>query len=682
MRELIAALNAEQRAAVEATEGPVLVLAGAGTGKTRVVTVRIAHLLQRRVDPRNVLAMTFTNKAAAEMRDRVAQLVGKKRAKELTIGTFHSFCVRALRKNARAAGLPSNFTICDASDQITALKAALRELRVPETKMRASALQARISLLKNRCIEQSAFLDGAGDDTEELIGRAWRRYEDQLARARTVDFDDLLLRTVRLLRDDAEVRARFRECFRYVMVDEYQDTNAPQYEIVHGIAGGHENLCVVGDDDQSIYGWRGADVTKILNFERDFPRAKVVRLETNYRSTVPILEAANRVIAHNPARHEKALRSAYGEGEQVVVRRLRDETEEATYVVKDIMRHVREGRAALADCAILFRTQIQPRAFEAELRSRAVPYVLVGGPSFFDRKEVRDVLAYLKLLANPDDEVAFLRVIDRPSRGIGRTSIEKLVKHATTRGVSVPHLLASSEPLDGVQPAALDAARSFRSTLARLGANEPGANLVRCIRDVLEVVGYRTEVDRSYDDPRQREDRWNAVGEVMNFAENHVRRASEPSLGAFLEELALTATDAFGDESPKKREAVTLMTLHAAKGLEFPRVYLVGCEEGLLPHARSVEEDTVEEERRLMYVGITRARRVLQVTYTAERARYGSRAVSMPSRFLYEMRGETPPEGWVPAGSLKPANKKAAKKAAKKKSTRKKAPARRPRPPR
>jgi DNA helicase-2/ATP-dependent DNA helicase PcrA len=646
--ELLRGLNPEQKLAVTTRDGPVLVLAGAGSGKTRVITVRMAWMLAHGIAPANVLAMTFTNKAAAEMRERVAALVGKEKAAELTVGTFHSFCARMLRKHAKEAGLAPNFAICDASDQLAALKSALRELRIGEARLQPSVLQSRISLAKNRLVASDAFLDGAKDDEDELVGRAWKMYDEHLARARSLDFDDLLLRTLKLVRDVPPVRAALEKRFRYVMVDEYQDTNGPQYEIVRAIAGKHTNLCAVGDDDQSIYGWRGADVTKILSFEKDFKPCVVVRLETNYRSTEPILEAANKVIHCNPNRHEKKLRSALGPGEAVVIGRLEDETAEADHVAITIGDLVRNGKARLSDFAVLFRTQTQPSAFEAQFRARALPYVLIGGMSFFDRKEVRDVLAYLRLAANPEDEMSFLRVINCPPRGVGKTTIDRALELATEQGISI---MKAFENAPSLSPAAVEAVHSFRAKMAELGKHDPGRALVPWVRALLEKVDYRSEVDRAYPDAKMREDRWSGVMEILNFAENHVQREKSPSLRSFLETLTLTAADELSAEDTKGRDAVTLMTLHSAKGLEFPRVYLVGVEEGILPHARSVAEDTVEEERRLMYVGITRAQRHLTITCTKTRAKYGTRVESMPSRFLFELRGEAPPKGWKALGA-------------------------------
>jgi superfamily I DNA/RNA helicase len=632
-------LNPEQRTAVTTTEGPLLVLAGAGTGKTRVITVRIAHLLQRGVPARAILAMTFTNKAAGEMKERVGSLVGAKKGRELTIGTFHSFCVRALRTHARELDLPPHFSICDEADRQTAIRGVMRDLHVPDARLHPRVAQARISLLKNRLVSADDLLDAPGDETDDLLARVYRRYDEHLRRSRSLDFDDLLLFAVRLLREREKVRRAFSERYRYVMVDEYQDTNGPQYEIVRLIARDHGNLCVVGDDDQSIYGWRGADVSKILNFEKDFRGAKVVRLETNYRSTPQILEAANNVIRHNLSRHGKTLRSASGEGVPIVRFEAADEEDEADYVTEEIAREVGGRRAAFGDFAILVRTQMQPRAFEAALRGKRIPYVLVGGTSFFDRKEVRDLLAYLRVVANPDDEVSFLRIVNCPPRGIGKTTVDRVLAFATREGISASRAFDRLGEIDRIPETAARASTELRAILRHLARLQEGDSLVRLVSNLVRDVRYREEVDRCYPDAMTRESRWAAVVEVINFAENFVRRAERPTLTGFLEELALTANDDRTSEDSTRRNAVTLMTLHAAKGLEFPRVYLVGMEEGFLPHEKSVEEDTVEEERRLAYVGITRAREHLTVTHARERARYGKRTERSPSRFLIELAG-------------------------------------------
>ena len=671
----LAALNPAQRDAVSTTRGPLLVLAGAGTGKTRVITTRIAHLIALGVDPSSILAVTFTNKAAGEMRERIASLVGGP-AKKVTVGTFHAFCVRVLREHAPLLGLSPRFTICDASDQVSAVKSALRELRVHETSVPPSVAVARISLAKNRMQTPESFLEGGDGEQDQLVGSVWQRYRDHLARSRTLDFDDLLLETVRLLRDHADILTEYQKRYRHILVDEYQDTNHPQYEIVRSLGGKHRNVCVVGDDDQSIYGWRGADIKKILNFQNDFKGAKVVRLQTNYRSTRAILDTANAVIRHNAARHDKALESARGEGEPVRRARFRDETSEARQIVEKLHEQIRRGESRPAAFAVLCRTQVQFRPFEVELRAAGVPYVVVGGMSFFDRKEVRDVIAFLKLAIHRADETALLRVINTPPRGVGKASIDKVLAFATNHGVSASRAFEQADAIEGLSPQALEGYRSLDAALERSGLSEARRDIVARLEAFLDTIHYRDEVRRLYPDPMTREARWAGVLEVLNFAENYTSRSSNPTLHGFLEELALSSGDE--QEAPETRgDAVTLMTLHAAKGLEFPHVFLVGMEEGLLPHARAVAEGGIEEERRLAYVGITRAMNTLTMSWTFERAKYGKRSRSMPSRFIFESQGERVPEDWVgiekmvekDVGAEAPGTSRARKKKKKKRST-------------
>ncbi|MEQ8768353.1 MAG: UvrD-helicase domain-containing protein [Planctomycetota bacterium] len=653
-------LNPEQRRAVETTEGPLLVLAGAGTGKTRVITFRIAYLLERGVAPEQILAMTFTNKAAGEMRERISDMVGTDAASALTIGTFHAFCVRLLRQHARELGMPTGFAICDSSDQLSLMKGVLRELRIAEQAIKPSAALGRISLHKNKLETPSDLLSTAVSEEDAVLARVYERYDEALRRSRSLDFDDLLLETRRLLAEHTAIRDKLRQRFLYVLVDEYQDTNRPQYEIVHEIASGHENLCVVGDDDQSIYGWRGADVAKILGFQKDFPKATVVRLETNYRSTQSILDAANRVIRNNSDRHEKTLRAAGAEGEAVRMFRMPDETAEASFVVQRIVEEVGSREVRFGDFAILVRTQLQPRAFEAELRARSVPYLLIGGQSFFDRKEVRDILAFLKLMANKDDEVSLLRIVNTPPRGVGKSTIDKVLAFATRQGISAARAFERGEEIGGVPVSAIDAVRSLRRTLEALGQPDPGRTLVSRLRELLEAIDYRAEIVRCYPEAKTREDRWGAVEEIVNWAENYVRSDANPSLPGFLEKLTLTASD-IGAEEKTAGDRVTLMTLHAAKGLEFPRVFLVGVEEGTLPHGRACDEGTVSEERRLCYVGITRARERLTLTCCESRSRFGRRVPVSPSRFIYELKGEQPPADWVAYGASRHAAHSAAR---------------------
>ncbi len=657
--KLLEGLNPEQRRAVTWTEGPLLVLAGAGSGKTRVITARVAYLLERGVSPENVLAVTFTNKAAREMRERVAALVGMKKAAQIFVGTFHGFCLEVLRAHGKAIGLSTKFTISDAGDQLSILRGVLRELHVGDGSLQPAALQARISLLKNQMAERSKFLAQAADDADELIGRAWERYDERLRRTSSLDFDDVLLYALELLRDPKGPRTQLERRFRYVMVDEYQDTNAPQYEIVRAVAGERANLCVVGDDDQSIYGWRGADVRKILAFERDFAGAEVVRLETNYRSTPPILEAANRLIRNNLQRHAKTLRPHASGGDPIELAASADEVEEADHVARTVQALVRAGRTRHGDVAVLFRTGPQAKTFEAQFRSRGVPYVLVGSSSFFDRKEVRDVIAYLRLVVHPEDELALLRIADAPPRGFGKLSLERLLRFAEERSLAPGLALLRAKEVKKISEGAALAAEELGKALETIRRSR--ARVPDRIRDLLETVGYRSEVERSYPDAATRELRWRAVEEVLELAANHVQRHPSATLATFLQVLALSADDDPTREEASQRDAVTLMTLHAAKGLEFPRVFLVGLEEGLLPHARSVAEDDVEEERRLCYVGITRAQRNLTLSFAKTRSRHGHRVDSMPSRFLYEIKGEAPPKGWIAWGTVTPADRSASR---------------------
>jgi DNA helicase-2/ATP-dependent DNA helicase PcrA len=648
---LLQKLNPAQLQAVTTTSGPLLVLAGAGTGKTRVITTRIAFLILRGTAPSSILAVTFTNKAAAEMKERLTALAGDK-AKEVTASTFHAFCVRVLREHGHAIGLPRRFTICDASDQLSAVKAAMRELRVHETTMQPQAVLARISLGKNRMQTPEEFLAAGTSGRDQLVGSVWQKYQEHLARTRTVDFDDLLLQTVRLLREDERVREHYQRRFQHVLVDEYQDTNHPQYEIVRLIGGEHGNVCVVGDDDQSIYGWRGADIRKILGFPRDFERASVVRLQTNYRSTRPILEAANAVIRHNASRHEKALESARGEGDDVRQVRLKDETSEAQFVVAEIQKLQQQRGAQPNDVAILCRTQVQFRPFEAELRAAGLPYVVAGGMSFFDRKEVRDLVAYLKLAENPRDETSLLRVINVPPRGVGKASLDRVVAFATDHGITAAEAFERAGEIEGLSEQSLEGYRKLRASIDRAALDEAGTRLVERLRALIEAIDYRAEVVRSYPEALTRDARWAGVEEVVNFAENYVRRSAKPTLHGFLEELALTSGDEPDEKPEKKGEGVSLSTLHAAEGLEFPHVFLVGMEEGLLPHTRAAAEGGIDEERRLAYVGITRAMATLVMSFAFERAKYGRRARSVPSRFLYESMGEAPPRDWKGVESM------------------------------
>jgi DNA helicase-2/ATP-dependent DNA helicase PcrA len=639
-------LNRPQRDAVTTLSGPLLVLAGAGTGKTRVITFRIARLIQSGILPHRILAVTFTNKAAREMRERAQKLLGRRKRgdKPPEISTFHSLCVRVLRRHARLLGYPEEFTIYDRGDQETLSRNALRDVRVGHETLRPSDLLAYIGTWKSQGVRPDAALDTAAKDKAQLAAMAYAKYQAALKAAGAMDFDDLLLCTEELFTRHADARYAEASRFDHLLIDEYQDTNGLQYRIVKALADRHRNLCVVGDDDQSIYGWRGAEVTHILSFKNDWPEAKVVRLEDNYRSKAPILELANTLIAHNSTRHDKVLRPSRDGGLPPKIVRFDNETKEAEEVVRDIRQRldVQDGpRTAPSDIAILFRTNEQPRAFELELRRAKVPYVLVGGMSFYDRKEVRDVLSYLRVLANPNDEVSLLRIINVPSRGIGTGTIETLLESAVSEGKPLWQVLPST--LAGGEIAAATAQRiqQFCQLIDQFRARLGTQTLADMMKELLTTVDYKSELTRAYKTPADVEARWATVEELINSAALYTERAETPSLLGFLEEATLADRD-YDDDDKRERHALTLMTLHSAKGLEFPHVYLVGMEEGLLPHQRSIlDGNGVDEERRLCYVGVTRAQDTLVLSFCRERMKWGKPRPSIPSRFLMEMRGET-----------------------------------------
>jgi DNA helicase-2/ATP-dependent DNA helicase PcrA len=637
-------LNRPQRDAVTTLSGPLLVLAGAGTGKTRVITFRIARLIQAGTLPHRILAVTFTNKAAREMRDRAQKQLGrrKKGDKPPEISTFHSLCVRVLRRHARLLGYPEAFSIYDRGDQETLARNALRDVRVGHETLKPADLLGYIGNWKSQGVRADSAFDAAAKDKEQLAAMAYGKYQSALKAAGAMDFDDLLLCTEELFTKHADARYAEASRFDHLLIDEYQDTNGLQYRIVKAMADRHRNLCVVGDDDQSIYGWRGAEVTHILSFQKDWPEAKVVRLEDNYRSKAPILELANTLIAHNSTRHKKVLRPSREGGIPPKIVRFDNETAEAEEVVRDIRQRldVTDGpRTAPSDVAILFRTNEQPRAFELELRRAKVPYVLVGGMSFYDRKEVKDVLSYLRLIANPNDEVSLLRIINVPSRGIGAGTIEALLERAVSAGKPLWQVLPDS--LGDIPTLAAQRIAEFVKLIDAYRGRLGSQALAEMMKELLATVDYKSELTRAYKTPADVEARWNTVEELINAAALYTERAETPSLLGFLEEATLADKDDYGDDK-KERHALTLMTLHSAKGLEFPHVYLVGMEEGLLPHQRSIlDGKSIEEERRLCYVGVTRAQDTLVLSFCRERMKWGKPRPSIPSRFLMEMRGET-----------------------------------------
>lgn len=644
-------LNRAQRTAVATLSGPLLVLAGAGTGKTRVITYRIAELIRSGTTPHRILAVTFTNKAAREMRERATRLLGKRKKtkreqKGPEISTFHSLCVRILRRNAKVLGYPDNFTIYDRGDQESVARSALRDIRVGAQTLRPSDLIHQISSWKSAGLGPADAQAIARTDAEILSSQAYEKYQISLRISGAMDFDDLLSQTETLLNSHPEVRFAEASRFDHVLIDEYQDTSGVQYRIVRALAERHRNICVVGDDDQSIYGWRGAEVEHILGFREQWTDAKVVRLEENYRSTGWILHLANTLIRHNSVRHDKVLKPARGSGDPPRFIPYEDENHEAESVVSEIFRRINredEERTLASHIAILFRTNEQPRAFEQELRRAGVPYRLVGGLSFYDRKEIKDLLCYLRVLANPSDEVSLLRVINTPPRGIGPSGLKVLLDEAVSQGVPLWRLLESASTHPDVPSGAARAIEDFRQTMDEFRSRLGTVPLTGLVIELIDRVNYKFEIERQYKDPSEQETRWNAVQELVNAVSTYESREEEPTLIGFLEESSLSDREEDKDDDERREHAVTLMTLHSAKGLEFPHVYLVGLEEGLLPHKRSLLEDvnTIPEERRLAYVGVTRAQDSLTLSFCKTRMKWGKQRAQIPSRFLMEMRGET-----------------------------------------
>ena len=661
-------LNAAQSDAVLAPPGPLLVLAGAGTGKTRVVIARIAQLVRRGARPSRILAVTFTNKAAREMQARAAALLGRKDGDRPEISTIHSLCVRILRRHAAALGYPERFAIIDRGEQETAARTALKELRVPETTLRPGDLLARIGGWKSRGVRPDTALDtiaADADDSWTLTAAAYRRYQNALRTAGAVDFDDLLLLVDELFAADEAARRVEAGRFDHLLIDEYQDTSAIQERILTALARDHASLCVVGDDDQSIYSWRGAEVSHILDFARRWPGARIVKLEENYRSTPEIIRAANMLIERNARRHGKTLVAALPSGQPPAIVQAQDEIDEARRVVGDLEGLLKERRVDPAEAAILVRTGEQTRVFEQELRRRNVAYELVGSRSFFDRREVKDVMAFLRVLVDPDDDLALSRIANVPPRGLSSQAIQGARARAQERGASMWQELVASRDSGRLSGAAAGGVATLERLIAlRQGppAAEPG--LTRCgtmLRGLLDTVGYRRHLEKEYEaEPNEAEQRWDCVEEVATALDQYERghpQVTDPAalVRGFLDDFVLDneKDDRFESDKPKAG-AIRLMTLHAAKGLEFDCVWMVGMEETLLPHHRSLAAGllAIDEERRLCYVGVTRAKRRLVLSLCLTRTKWGRSKPTRPSRFLYELTGQ--PEKFREAGEEKP----------------------------
>ena len=636
---LLDALNEPQRQAVMATDGPLLILAGAGSGKTRVLTHRTAYLIEEcGVNPYNIMAITFTNKAAGEMRERIDQMVGYG-SESIWVCTFHSTCVRILRRYIDRLGFGTNFTIYDSDDQKTLMKDICKRLEIDTKMYKEKMFLSAISSAKDELIDPIEFeTRAAGDYVKRKQAQVYREYQQALKQNNALDFDDLIMKTVELFKLDKEVLASYQDRFRYIMVDEYQDTNTAQFELIRLLALKYQNLCVVGDDDQSIYKFRGANIYNILNFEHHFPDATVIKLEQNYRSTQNILDAANAVIANNQGRKEKRLWTDNGAGDKITFEQLDTAAEEADFVAMDIARRVRKGEYQYKDCAILYRTNAQSRLFEERFITANIPYKIFGGVNFYARKEVKDLLAYLKTIDNAQDDLAVRRIINIPKRGIGAASINKVALYAQEQEISFYDALCVAEQVPGLGKAAAKI-RPFVVFIQSMKAKAKLLSVADLLQEVIETTGYVRELEAEGTD--EAEARIENIDELISKAVDYAEGEEAPTLNGFLENVALVADiDSFDENS----DYVVLMTLHSAKGLEFPNVYLAGLEDGLFPSYMSITSDNsqaeIEEERRLAYVGITRAKKNLTITSARVRMVRGQTQYGKVSRFVREI----PPE--------------------------------------
>ena len=630
---ILADLNPPQQEAVVHGEGPLLILAGAGSGKTRVITRRIAYLIGRRaMQPWQILAVTFTNKAADEMRRRVEQLLGA-RGLTVALGTFHSTCVKILRKWHKELGLRSSFVIYDDADQLSLIRDCLKALDWNERTLNPRGVAARISRAKNELLTPGEYATVANDFMEERTAKIYALYQERLRLSHAVDFDDLLMLAVLLFRDTPHVLTHYQNLWRYVMVDEYQDTNHAQYQIVNFLSHRHGNLCVVGDDDQSIYRWRGADLNNILDFEHDHPGCKVIRLEQNYRSTQNILDAAGGVVAHNIGRKGKTLWTENPAGKPLILYQARNEQAEAEFVVRTIKILAAENGYTLDDFAVFYRTNAQSRVLEDALRREVTPYVIVGGLRFYERKEIKDLLSYLRLVANPDDAQSFKRVVNVPPRGIGQATVDKLEGLAIAERISLWEACKLAGERKILGPKAVKALAELVGLIERTRAKAEVTQVPELILELLETTGYLADLKN--EGTIEAESRIENLQELVSAAREFMERSEDQSLQAFLDSVALISDI---DELAEGKGVVTLMTLHSAKGLEFPVVFITGMEEGIFPHARSLtDDDELEEERRLCYVGMTRAKDRLFLSAALSRRLYNSDNYNLPSRFLDEV---------------------------------------------
>lgn len=634
MNPIFDTLNDRQCEAVKHTEGPLLITAGAGSGKTKVLTCRIAHLLELGVAPYRILAITFTNKAAKEMKERVTNLVGAQ-ADSIWLSTFHSFCAKLLRFEVDGFhGYTRNFTIYDSSDQLVLVKDCLKKLNLDDKQFMPRSVLGTISSAKNVLMDAKAFAAQASDFYEQKVADVYALYQEKLRENNAVDFDDLLFLAVRLLQEKEDVREKYQSRFQYILVDEYQDTNHAQYALTKILAARWRNICVVGDADQSIYAWRGADIRNIIDFTRDYPDAASIKLEQNYRSTKTILHAANAVIDNNESRPKKTLWTENPAGNKIIHYQAQTEHDEADYIAGVIYNRHEISHEPYGDMAILFRTNAQSRVLEEKLMRYAIPYTMVGGTKFYDRKEIKDVLAYLRLLYNPEDSLSLTRIINVPKRNIGATTMEHVAAYAEEQGISLFEALSSTDEIP-VTKRARTSLENFAAMIFDLLNDIEGKDVLSLIETVIKQTGYGDMLDKEAEHDPQGESRKENVGEFLSVAKDYMDSNPDGNLQDFLENVALVSDV---DDFESSESKVTLMTLHAAKGLEFPVVFLTGLDEGLFPHSRTLlDPSQVEEERRLAYVGITRAERQLYVTNATTRTMYGRISAYMPSRFLAEI---------------------------------------------
>ncbi|MGF7049216.1 DNA helicase-2/ATP-dependent DNA helicase PcrA [Paenibacillus sp. DS2015] len=636
--EAISKLNPPQQQAVEATDKPLLIMAGAGSGKTRVLTHRIAYLIAtRKAPPWAILAITFTNKAAREMQERVSKLVGRE-GRDIWVSTFHSMCVRILRKDIERIGFSSSFSILDSTDQLSVIRGCMKELNIDTKKFEPKAIQALVSSAKNELLTPAEYEQKSGDYFEELAAKVYRMYQRRLKNNNSLDFDDLIMTTIQLFKEVPEVLDFYQKKFQYVHVDEYQDTNKAQYMLCKMLAEGHHRICVVGDSDQSIYRWRGADISNILNFEEDYPEARTIYLEQNYRSTSNILNAANEVISLNTGRKPKKLWTDKGEGPKIKVYRADSEHDEGYFVTSEITKNVKNGQSYQKH-AILYRTNAQSRVIEEILIKSDIPYQIVGGIKFYDRKEIKDLLGYLKLLSNPDDDISLTRIINVPKRAIGDTTVAKLAAAASEKGTSIFRVLQFVDDL-GFAGRTRNALVGFYDMIASLHQMVEYLSVTELTEKILELSEYRRELEN--EKTLESRSRLENIEEFLSVTMEFEKNNEDKSLVSFLTDLALIADiDKVNDDPEEETDAVILMTMHSAKGLEFPVVFIVGMEEGVFPHSRAfMDNEELEEERRLAYVGITRAEQQLFLSCAKMRTLFGRTTANAPSRFLEEIPEE------------------------------------------